>query len=39
MIVGLISGGYSSIFIATPLWLLMKNKSVVAARKILAAKE
>jgi preprotein translocase SecF subunit len=29
MIFGLISGAYSSIFIASPLWLLMKNKSRV----------
>lgn len=28
MTLGLISGGYSSIFIASPIWLLMKNKSV-----------
>jgi preprotein translocase subunit SecF len=39
MIVGLICGGYSSIFIASPLWLIMKNKSVDHARKVLAAKE
>jgi SecD/SecF fusion protein len=39
MIVGLISGAYSSIFIASPLWLIMKNKSVTSARKLLAAKE
>jgi preprotein translocase subunit SecF len=39
MIVGLISGAYSSIFIASPLWLIMKNKSVISARKLLAAKE
>jgi SecD/SecF fusion protein len=39
MIIGLICGGYSSIFIASPLWLIMKNKSVDHARKILAAKE
>ncbi|QGQ95425.1 protein translocase subunit SecF [Paenibacillus psychroresistens] len=39
MIVGLISGAYSSIFIASPLWLVMKNKSVTSARKVLAAKE
>jgi preprotein translocase subunit SecF len=39
MIIGLICGGYSSIFIASPLWLIMKNKSVDHARKALAAKE
>jgi preprotein translocase subunit SecF len=39
MIVGLISGAYSSIFIASPLWLIMKNKSVITARKLLASKE
>jgi preprotein translocase subunit SecF len=39
MIVGLACGAYSSIFIASPLWLIMKNKSVISARKLLAAKE
>lgn len=39
MIVGLISGAYSSIFIAAPLWLVIKNKSVSSAKKLLAAKE
>jgi preprotein translocase subunit SecF len=39
MIVGLACGAYSSIFIASPLWLVMKNKSVTSARKLLAAKE
>jgi preprotein translocase subunit SecF len=39
MIVGLISGAYSSIFIASPLWLIMKNKSVISARRVLATKE
>jgi preprotein translocase subunit SecF len=39
MIIGLVCGGYSSIFIASPLWLIMKNKSVDHARKVLAAKE
>jgi preprotein translocase subunit SecF len=39
MILGLISGGYSSIFIAAPVWLLMKNKSVASAKRLLAAKE
>jgi preprotein translocase subunit SecF len=39
MIVGLACGAYSSIFIASPLWLVMKNKSVLSAKKLLAAKE
>jgi preprotein translocase subunit SecF len=39
MIIGLACGAYSSIFIASPLWLLMKNKSVISARKVLSAKE
>jgi preprotein translocase subunit SecF len=39
MIIGLACGAYSSIFIASPLWLIMKNKSVNSARKLLAAKE
>ncbi|MEX2461470.1 MAG: protein translocase subunit SecF [Paenibacillaceae bacterium] len=39
MIVGLACGAYSSIFIASPLWLVMKNKSVTSAKKLLAAKE
>lgn len=39
MIVGLACGAYSSIFIASPLWLVMKNKSLLSARKLLAAKE
>jgi SecD/SecF fusion protein len=28
MIVGLISGAYSSIFIASPIWMLLKNRSL-----------
>jgi preprotein translocase subunit SecF len=39
MIIGLACGAYSSIFIASPLWLLMKNKSVISARRSLSAKE
>jgi preprotein translocase subunit SecF len=39
MIVGLVSGGYSSIFIASPIWLLMKNKSISNNKKLIAAKE
>jgi preprotein translocase subunit SecF len=39
MIIGLACGAYSSIFIASPLWLIMKNKSVLSAKKLLAAKE
>jgi preprotein translocase subunit SecF len=39
MIVGLACGAYSSIFIASPLWLIMKNKSVLSAKRLLAAKE
>jgi SecD/SecF fusion protein len=34
MIIGLISGAYSSIFIASPLWLLMKNKSQAVQKKL-----
>jgi preprotein translocase subunit SecF len=38
MIFGLFCGMYSSIFIASPIWLLLKNKSV-GARKAALAKE
>jgi SecD/SecF fusion protein len=36
MIFGLVSGMYSSIFIASPLWLLMKNKSLGSKKKAAA---
>jgi preprotein translocase subunit SecF len=32
MIIGLISGGYSSIFIASQVWILLKNKSLQARK-------
>lgn len=38
MIIGLVCGAYSSIFIASQLWLLMKNKSI-GSKKLAAAKE
>jgi preprotein translocase subunit SecF len=33
MIFGLISGAYSSIFIASPIWLLLKNKAIGSGSK------
>lgn len=37
MIVGLVSGAYSSIFIASPIWILLKNRSL-SSKKTTAAK-
>lgn len=37
--IGLIGGVYSSIFIASPLWVLLKNKSLQSKRAGAAAKE
>ncbi|WP_281888984.1 protein translocase subunit SecF [Paenibacillus sp. YYML68] len=36
MILGLLSGAYSSIFIASPIWLLLKNKSIGSKKKAAA---
>ncbi|WP_248927365.1 protein translocase subunit SecF [Paenibacillus hamazuiensis] len=33
MIFGLVSGAYSSIFIASPLWLIMKSKTIGSSKK------
>lgn len=39
MILGLVCGGYSSVFIASPLWLIMKSKSLSGNKRIVTAKE
>jgi preprotein translocase subunit SecF len=39
IIMGLVSGAYSSIFIASPVWLLLKNKSVGSKTSATAVKE
>jgi len=35
-IIGLTSGAYSSICIASPLWFMLKNKSIASRKKALA---
>lgn len=39
MLIGLVSGAYSSICIASPVWLLLKNKSLSPRGKVAAAKQ
>jgi preprotein translocase subunit SecF len=39
IIMGLVSGAYSSIFIASPIWLLLKNKSAGSKTRVTAVKE
>lgn len=39
MLIGLVSGAYSSVCIASPIWLLFKNKSLTRKGKVAAAKQ
>lgn len=38
MIFGLVSGVYSSVFIASPIWVVLKKKNLNSAKKVSAAK-